>query len=228
VAQITDADILARLAVVEDATVERKASSDYRDVAKAATAFSNSMPEGEAAIIFVGVRNSGEIEDNLNLERLQKNVSGEIGNVYPPIYPQILVREKDGKKFVAVIVEGSQNRPHFAGKSYLRDGTQTVTASFEMFQELIDRRNAKTNEILKWKAKQVRLNVIANEETVRRGFDRVITSEDKTVLACNPFYVTLQTAEPHKPTKNESITLRRIDLSYDHHRNCLVLEVSQV
>jgi predicted HTH transcriptional regulator len=220
---ITDADIISRLTNVEDATVERKTSSDYRDVAKAATAFSNSMPLGEPGIIYVGVYNDGRIEELLNPEKLQKNVSGEIGNVYPPIYPQILVREKDGKKFVAVIVQGSANRPHFAGKSYLRDGTRTVPASAEMFQELIDQRSSKTNEISKWVGKSVLVNTLLVEQKIGQGFDRVRTSRERVIRACNQFYVTL---DADVTTGIESVALRRIEISFDYGRNCLILEVS--
>jgi hypothetical protein len=218
---MTDADIISRLTNAEDATVERKTSSDYRDVAKAATAFSNSMPLGESAIIYVGVYDDGRIEESLNLEKLQRNVSGEVGNVYPPIYPQILVREKDGKKFVAVIVQGSANRPHFAGKAYLRDGTKTVSASDEMFQELIDKRSSKTNEILKWVGESVRVNTLAADGNVRH-FGRIQASRDMVVLSCNQFYVTLR-SDPDSP--DEAVTLRRVDISFDYFRRCPVLEL---
>jgi hypothetical protein len=40
---LTDEDIIARLTAVEDATVERKTSSDNRDWIKAAVAFSNTL-----------------------------------------------------------------------------------------------------------------------------------------------------------------------------------------
>jgi predicted HTH transcriptional regulator len=56
---LTDRDILLRLANTEDGTVERKTASDYRDCLKTAVAFSNSMPVGDPAIIFVGVGNDG-------------------------------------------------------------------------------------------------------------------------------------------------------------------------
>src|SRR6266704_104219 len=128
--ELTDHDILLRLKSTEDSTVERKTANDYRDCLKTTVAFSNSLPVDDPAIIFVGVRDDGTVEDNNNLESLQKKVSAEIGKVYPPIYPQMkAMKDGGGKEFLAVIVRGSENRPHFAGPSYIRDGTQTREAS---------------------------------------------------------------------------------------------------
>src|SRR6266853_4118826 len=102
---LTDADILARLVATEDGTVERKTSSDNRDWIKAAVAFSNSLENDQPGVLFVGVFDDGRIQEGtINFEELQKRISGELSNIYPPIYPTILVREKDGKKFIAVII----------------------------------------------------------------------------------------------------------------------------
>src|SRR5258707_10556622 len=154
---LTDVDILARLVATEDGTVERKTFSDNRDWIKAAVAFSNSLENDQPGVLFVGVFNDGRIQDQgtKNFEELQKRISGELSNIYPPIYPTILVREKDGKKFIAVIVYGSPERPHFAGKSYVRDGTQTKKASETNIQVFIARRNIKREEILTWINKTV-------------------------------------------------------------------------
>src|SRR5215468_2096964 len=134
---LTDADILARLMAVEDSTVERKTISDKRDWVKAAVAFSNSLEEDQPGVLFIGVYNNGEIQENqTNFESLQKTVSDELSSIYPPISPTILVREKGGKKFIAVIIYGSLETPHFAGKSYIRKGTETIEASEEQFEEL--------------------------------------------------------------------------------------------
>jgi predicted HTH transcriptional regulator len=155
---LTDADILSRLTNIEDATVERKTMSDWRDWVKAAVAFSNSLPEGDPGIIYIGVYNDGRIEDKGISETTVDKVSGELSNIYPPILPQILVREKDGKKFIAVIVRGSPNKPHFTGQSYIRQGTRSVPASEKQFEELVAMRNSKAEQILKWKNKLITLD----------------------------------------------------------------------
>lgn len=79
-------------------------------------------PVGDPGILFVGVFDDGTVESNEPTEKLQMKISQEIDEIYPPILPQILTREKDGKKFIVVIVQGSIERPHFAGPSYVRKG----------------------------------------------------------------------------------------------------------
>jgi predicted HTH transcriptional regulator len=151
---LTDEDILARLVAVEDGTVERKPYADSR--VKTVVAFSNSLASDQPGVLFVGVNDNGTIQDQQkNLEELQKIISGELSNIYPPVYPTILVREKGGKKFVAFIVYGSAEQPHFAGKSYIRDGTQTRDASEGNIQEFIAKRSSKVAEIPKWVGKEI-------------------------------------------------------------------------
>ena len=78
----------------------------------------------DPGIIFVGVYDDDKVQDGQNLEKLQKDVSKELSKVYPPIYSQMKVlKDGNGKEFSSVIVRGSENRPHFAGQSYIRDGT---------------------------------------------------------------------------------------------------------
>jgi predicted HTH transcriptional regulator len=147
--QLSDEDILRRLTDTEDGTVERKTAGDYRDCLKTVAGFSNSLPVGDPGIIFVGVGNDGTVQDNNNLDSLQRNVSKELSRVYPPVYAQMKVlRDSTGKEFLAVIVRGSQNRPHFAGPSYVRDGSQTVEASREQFEWMIAERGSKASRAL--------------------------------------------------------------------------------
>jgi predicted HTH transcriptional regulator len=219
---LTDSDILLRLTDIEDSTVERKTKSDNRDWIKAAVALSNSLPLGEPGILFVGVYDDGRIEDTPKeaFESLQRKVSRELSNIYPPISPQLLVREKDGKHFLAVIVYGSAGRPHFAGKAYIRNGTQTQEASEAQFQELIATRTSKTAEILKWKDREITVDVLNTEELRSRG--RLAESRRKTVRGCDQFLVTLQDSTTQQL---ESIPLRRVEISYDHGRSCLKFEL---
>ena len=164
--RLTGEDILLRLTNTEDSTVERKTASDYRDCLKTAVAFSNSLPVDDPGIIFVGVYNDGRVEDNNNLDSLQRKVSEEISKVYPPIYPQLKVMTKDGKEFLAVIVRGSENRPHFAGPSYIRDGSQTSSASKEQFERLVAERNSKARKILEWLGKEITFRIPSGTHVV--------------------------------------------------------------
>jgi predicted HTH transcriptional regulator len=98
--ELSDRDILSRLTDTEDSTVECKTSADYRDCLKTAVGFSNSLPVGDPGIIFVGLGNDGTVQDHLNLESLQKDVSRELGKIYPPIYTQMKVMRNEGGKIL--------------------------------------------------------------------------------------------------------------------------------
>jgi hypothetical protein len=91
-----------------------------------------------------------------NWETHQKTVTAELGRAYPPLYflPKI-IRDEQGRELLAVIVPGSPQRPHFAGKAYIRVGPETIEASDDQFENLIAQRSSKIYEILKWKGKTV-------------------------------------------------------------------------
>ena len=216
--ELTDQDILLRLKNTEDSTVERKTSSDFRDCREAAVAFSNSLPVDDPGIIFVGVKNDGVIEDGNNLDSLQRKVSAEIGKVYPPIYPQMkAMKDASGKEFLAVIVRGSPERPHFSGPSYIRDGMQTKQASEEQFARLIAERSSKVREILKWQGSQISLRfprvevIIAGTSRTSRVGPSGITSA--YVLGCNQFWVTLQVMRSANDSRLATMPLSKVEVS---------------
>lgn len=211
--ELSDQDILSRLTNTEDSTVERKTANDYRDCRKTAVAFSNSLPVDDPGIIFVGVGDDGTPQDSLNLDSLQRKVSEELSKVYPPIYPQMKVMSKDGKEFLAVIVRGSENSPHFAGPSYIRDGQQTIGASEEQFDRLIAERNSKAREILKWRDKTVTL---WQPNSSRSRHPATGSRGTLIIVDCNQFYVTVKSS---KSDTKQSFSLSDIDLGYDFQNN---------
>lgn len=181
---------------------------------------------GQPGILYVGVNDNGAIQDQpTNFEDKQKAVTGEIRNIYPPVNPTILVREKDGKKFIAIIVYGSRERPHFAGKSYIRSGTETLDASEENLRQFIAQRSGKVSEILKWKNKDVVVNFLHPEEAHYR-VGRIATSQTATVLDCTEHWVSLRPQVVG--STDQSISLKRIDLAFDDRNKRLVLEVSSI
>jgi hypothetical protein len=76
-------------------------------------------------------------------------------DVYPrvPYVPKIVA--ENGRQALAVIIPGSESRPHFAGLSYVRRGSETFEASEEQFAELVAHRNSKAALILQSKGKNV-------------------------------------------------------------------------
>lgn len=225
--ELSDADILARLSAFEDAFVERKSTGDARDVLKTAVAFANSTPVGYPAILFYGVTDKGEPEGKANLDTLQKTISSKLADAYPAIYYVTKVLEKDGKQFLAVIIPGSESRPHFAGQSFVREGSKSVSASKEQFQRLIAERNSKVYEILKWKGQQVSLQLPRPQTALR---SHVIPKQRKRTAYmndCNQHYVTVQIHRLDKPsTYQMCFPLSQVEVSFDAKAKRLMLTVT--
>ncbi len=209
----TDEDLLCRLANYEDNFTERKTSSDSRDWVKTVVAFANSLPVGHPGVLFVGVKNDGTPEVDINLDSLQKTFSEKMNAAYPPIYYLPHVLNYQGIRVLAVIVPGSEMRPHFTGQSYIREGSQNIKASEKQFNELIAQRNSKAYEILKWKGKSVKLSYTRPGNTRPSRFGPV------RVLDCNQFYVTLES-----DGALSAIPLKRLDISFDPVNEVLELE----
>jgi len=226
---LTDQDVLFRLSAFEDAFVERKTVSDSKDWLKTVVAFANSAPVGDPAILFIGVRNDGQIEGNANLDSLQRTLSEKLALAYPPIYCLPKVLQQNGKQFLAVIIPGSADRPHFAGPAYVRDGSQSIVSSAKQFDRLIAERNSKTYDILKWKEKTVTLKRPEKQE-LYGGSTRLIPANwfPVTLLDCNQFFVTLRSVKQIDAVA--SFPLGTVELNFDHveKRLELILEVGSL
>lgn len=226
--QLSDADIIARLTNFEDAFVERKSTGDTKDLLKTAVAFANSTPMGYPAILFHGVTDKGEPEGKANLDTLQKTISEKLADAYPPIYYLTKVLQNDGKQFLAVIIPGSENRPHFAGKSYVRDGSQTIEASEEQFERLITERSSKAREILRWRSKEITLSWPPIQRASRSILDTIVDvgSATKTVIDCNQFYVTLEGLVVADRVR-ESYPLAELEIGFDDSQKRLELRLKR-
>jgi hypothetical protein len=223
--QLTDQEILLKLGAFEDSFVERKTASDSSDWLDATVAFANTATIGYPAILFIGVRNDGTIEDTTsNLDKLQMTLGNKLAKAYPTPYWLSKVLQKDGKQFLAIIIPGSERRPHFAGPAFVRDGSRTVVASTEQFDRLVAQRNSKTYEILQWKGKAVSFTQPLGEYmisgTTQWSQPKSIAA---TVIDCNQYYVTLENIA--QKSNWASYPLRVIELNYDNARSRLELRL---
>jgi hypothetical protein len=223
--ELSEQDILSRLRNTEDSTVERKTASDYRDCLKTAVAFSNSLPVDDPGLIFVGVGNDGTVQENENLDSLQKKVSAEIDKVYPPIYPQMKVlKDLNGKQLLVIIVRGSENRPHFAGQSFIRDGSQSVPASATQFDRLVAERNKKSYEIIKWRGTTITFTQPLREYLISGTTQWEQPKHiDATVIDCTLHYVTLEVSG--RIDGRNSYPLRVVELNFDDRNHRLELRL---
>ena len=216
---LTEADLLARMKNFEDHLVERKVVSDDKDWKKTAVAFANSAPMGVPAVLYIGVRNNGEIETpQRNLDETQKKFNAQMQRVFPRIayIPKIISR--NGQQALAVIIPGSELRPHFAGLSYVRRGSETKEASEEQFDELVAQHDSKAASILKWKGEAV---TVVNRQQFSNYVSETSWNETTRVVFCNQFYVTLQMNTDWP----QSFPLSRVDINFDNSRKRLQLLV---
>jgi hypothetical protein len=213
---LNDADLLARMKNFEDHLVERKTIKDEKDWKKTAVAFANSVPVGLPAVLYIGVRDNGEMETpQRDLDEIQKKFNTHMEHVYPRIAYVPKIISENGRQALAVIVPGSELRPHFAGLAYVRKGSETRDASEDQVAELIAQRNSKAARILSFKGKRVTvLNWAPN------GMSSA-WNERTVVVDCDQFYVTLQT-NSDRPL---SFPLGRIELNFDNSRNDLQIEI---
>src|SRR5437016_4997291 len=123
---MTDEELRRRLYDLEDGWTERKEKGvSTEDFRKALVAFANSVPEGGEAILFVGIANDGNIIGVDNAEKFQRSVIKRAAEgCYPPIRYTARVVDVNGNHVVAVLVQSSHNRPHFAGPAFVRIGSE--------------------------------------------------------------------------------------------------------
>ncbi len=217
--ELNAAELLARLRNFEDNFVERKTSGDDKyDWVKTAVAFANSAPVDYPCVLYIGVRDNGDIEERqVNLDSLQKTFNKEMRAVYPPIAYLLRIIESEGRQALAVIVLGSVSRPHFAGPSYVRHGSETRVASEEQFTELIASRNSKTTMLLSYKDKEV---TVSNVRRLSTMTDESWWSPDPKVDGCNQFYVTFRQGKLF-----QSVPLSRVEILFDHEKDRLRLQI---
>lgn len=224
IAEMSDADLLARMKNFEDHFVERKTCSDSKDWLKTVVAFANSAPIGYPCILYIGVRDCGEIEDRqADFDSLQKTLNRIMQNAYPRVayLPRIIT--DGGKQALAVIVPGSSSGPHFAGPSYVRRGSETFEASDEQLNDLISSRSGKVYRISRYIGKPVTAvdcTLLGNGQVTRNRWN-----VDPFVVSCNEFWVTLQMPAPGNKTPR-SYMLKDVDLNYDNKSERLQLEIT--
>jgi hypothetical protein len=213
---LNEADLLARMRNFEDHMVERKAVKDEKDWKKAAVAFANSAPVGLPAV-HIGVRDNGESETpQHDLEEVSKKFNRQMEKVCPRIAYVPKVISSDGRQALAVVIPGSESRPHFAGLAYVRRGPESVNASEEQSAELISQRNSKAAFLLRWKGTNITV-------FTRMGESELAWPNDTCLVDCNEFYVTLQ-RYLHEPPL--SFPLSRVEINFDNMRRRVQLEVT--
>lgn len=226
----------------EDNLLERKVESDLRDLLKTLVAFANSVKPGHIAVILIGERNDGTIDGVRNPDNIQKKVREEADRIYPPILWRSFVYGDEGKQCVRVEIEYNGDTPHFGGPSWIRKGSETVKASDEVFQLLIDIRTEIVMELSKWINKEVTVygepgTIPSPVQRLRFGSERIPDFlshryfshrwPDVHTIAVlqfvNRFWATLQRTDTGERL---SEPLQKLTLSFDDKRNQLKIIVA--
>lgn len=106
---LEDKDLIRLLTKVEDSFVERKPLRQPGEWLKTVVAFANSTPIDYPAVLFIGVDNSGQIADAVDIESTMKSFSDVIeSRVWPPVYTLPISLAHQGKTCLAVIIPGVQ------------------------------------------------------------------------------------------------------------------------
>jgi hypothetical protein len=223
--ELTDADLLARLTSAEDNFVERKRFSDDREWLRTVVGFANSCPVGFPGILFIGTYDDGRVAtptQPVNLDSLQKKLAERLKEAWPPVYYLSKILRREGTDFLAVLVPGSSARPHFAGRSFVRIGSETRDASDSQFNELLAQRNTKAFAILQWKGKQI---TVENRNTENlRSMGPSAGFFEPFVVACDAYCVKLRSGMS-VDTSIQTVPLDRVLIGHDDLRNRLKLEL---
>jgi len=210
-----------RLKSTEHDFVERKAKKDKGGWLQTAVAFANSAPIGWPAVLFVGVTDDGKPQlEAADLEAQINSISDVLEGAYPAIYRYIVPLHLSDGCCLAVIIPGSAERPHFAGKSYVRLGGATKPASEQQFAELIAYRSSKARMILEWKGREVVLELVRNRGTL--NIQRH-TAGSWILSDCNQFFLSLQ----RKDGSFRTISLARVELGMNSDQTQLTIEYEE-
>jgi hypothetical protein len=139
----------------EDGLLERKVENDLKDLLKTLVAFSNSVRPGHTATILIGEKDDGNIQGVKNPDNIQKTVREECDKIYPPIVWRSQVYEKEHKPCVRVEIEYDGETPHFGGAAWIRRGSESVKATDQIFQKLIEFRSSKIRYLADWIGKPI-------------------------------------------------------------------------
>lgn len=221
----------------EDSLKEKKVESDLKDLLKTMVAFANSVAPGDTAKIFIGERDDGTVQGVTNTDNIQKTVKKDAEKIYPEIYYRTEVYEREGKQCVRVNIKHNGLAPHFGGKAWVRRGSQSIPATEQLYQQMIDQRQSKISVLLQWLNKEVTVEGTQQPAnlTVSPGSLRMtppqqewsVGAHQATLKVVNAHWVTFAVLVSQqnltRPEKSEPI--EKLMLSWDDERQRLKVVV---
>jgi hypothetical protein len=191
---ISDAELRRRITAGEDELTELKKSAPKRaDLRRTLVAFANSLPEGQVGTLFVGVGDSRQPVGVQNADSIQRTIAETARqDCYPPIPLSGRVVEVAGTQVLAVLVPHSTKRPHFAGAAYVREGSRSVTATEQQYEELIASRHDVCRKIQSWGKQVVSVEVVGKRLGDARPLEAIYReSHEAQIEGCDGHTVRL-------------------------------------
>jgi hypothetical protein len=171
---MNERSLLERLRNFEDGLTERKRAIHSNDeIRKAVVSFANSVPEGQTAVLFVGVNDDGTISGvpSVEVDKTQQRVRRICERDCFPSVAIHLIRalDIDGKQVVAFEFGPSRDRPHFAGHAYIRVGSESVKDSSSKLDELIASKNTTAGRLIAAKNKHEHVTLVISAGSLIPG-----------------------------------------------------------
>lgn len=209
-----------RLKDHEDNFTERKGSRPKdSELRRTLVAFANSVPEGHKALLFIGVSDDGAVvgirDPDSDQKRIRKIAQEDC---YPPVQFQSQVFEYEDNTMIAVIIEASNQRPHFSGPAFVRIGSESIAASAKIYEDLIASRHTKAGTILRHKDELISFNQIYHDQFSR---ERIRYTIECRIEGCSAHVVDLCDTGSDR---HFSIPLEKIRISNDSKKRRMLLE----
>jgi hypothetical protein len=221
----------------EDNLLERKSQNDLKDLLKTLVGFSNSVKPGHQAILLIGEKDDGTIQGVTDPDSIQKTIRKTCEDIYPSILWRSLVYEKEGKYCVRVEIDYDGETPHFGGPAWVRRGSETIKATDELFQSLIDLRSGTVRELTKWLGKEITIRGDAaalrmNQQNLSLTYasvasERWSVQDTAKVIFVNNFWATFEKVDSNGNMMKISEPLRNLTLSYDDANNRLKVIIDE-
>jgi hypothetical protein len=205
----------------EDSLKEKKVESDLKDLLKTLVAFANSVAPGDTAQIFIGERNDGTVQGLTNPDNIQKRIRKEADEIYPEIYYRTEVYEREGSQCVRVDIRHNGLAPHFGGPAWVRKGSETIKATEQLYQQMVEIRLSKVRELPKWLGKSITVSWSMAAHGVMGPNWYSVPCDLINVRA---HFATFKNKQQQGGQKSEPIDW--LDLSWDDNANRLQIYVS--
>jgi hypothetical protein len=220
---MTPDQLIGIIGAHEDALVERKPEGTNRaDLRQTIVAFANTVPVEREAVLFVGVRDNGDIQGVQNPDEMQKLIRSICTqDCYPEVKFQAEVLESQDKVIVAIVIPSSNEKPHFAGPAFVRVGSESVAATKQQYDELIASRHDKCRVLQTWRDQLITIHESGYRLQTMLATPAWNATRQGYILVCTPHTIRIRDTSGNHFT----LLINQVEISYDeqHHRNKLII-----